>query len=337
MAAAVAVEDMRSVDPVAYIRATGLRPEDSFGFLPIDLHDTTPYFFLYRDRPEYERARVNLPGAESVKNFGPFEVSPVQEVEVEPPPQGAGGDLADVIAQAAEMQRAFGGVAPGGSGEPDPARLERIERLKEMGAIDQGEYDRLVSEARGGSVGPDPGGAPAAPAAQDAPPIVVHRVYPRLRMRSWSRQLDRFMPRYRDALDLSPEDVYGVFPRGTRSGGGEGSSTIWDDYWIVYRDRDEYAQGRDAWAREMNKKGKWPQAEVFPGVAEPGAAPYDGGEVEVEKDRWPREKMVVRKQGSELGDALREKIGEWGYEAEDSFGFCPDFDNGKIYFAWRKR
>jgi hypothetical protein len=163
-------------------------------------------------------------------------------------------------------------------------------------------------------------------------------MYPGMRMRSSLKQLDDFMPEYRDALQLCPEDVYGVFPRGTRtSSTGESSETNWDDFWIVYRDREEYAQGREAWAKKMNKKGKWPEPEVFPGVAEPGGAAFDGGDVEVEKDRWPREKVVMRKQGSDLGDALREKIGKWGYEPEDSFGFCPDFENARIYFAWRKR
>jgi hypothetical protein len=47
--------------------------------------------------------------------------------------------------------------------------------------------------------------------------------------------------------------------------------------------------------------------------------------------------MVMRKKGSDLGDELRKKIGKWGYEPEDSLGFCPDFDNSAIYFAWRKR
>ena len=87
----------------------------------------------------------------------------------------------------------------------------------------------------------------------------------------------------------------------------------------------------------MNKKGKWPEAEVFPGVAEPGKAAFDDAGVEVEKKRWPREKMVMRKQGTDLGEDLRDKIGKWGYEPEDSFGFCPDFENARIYFAWRKR
>jgi hypothetical protein len=34
MAVAIAIEDMRSVDPIAYIRAVGMQPEDSFGFCP---------------------------------------------------------------------------------------------------------------------------------------------------------------------------------------------------------------------------------------------------------------------------------------------------------------
>ncbi len=87
----------------------------------------------------------------------------------------------------------------------------------------------------------------------------------------------------------------------------------------------------------MNEKGDWPAAELSPGVAEPSGAVFDRTEVKVEKNRWPHEKLVMRKQGSDLGDALREKIGKWGYEPEDSLGFCPDFDNSAIYFAWRKR
>ena len=33
----------------------------------------------------------------------------------------------------------------------------------------------------------------------------------------------------------------------------------------------------------------------------------------------------------------REEISRWGYEPEDSLGFCPSFANNSIYFAWRKR
>ena len=97
--------------------------------------------------------------------------------------------------------------------------------------------------------------------------------------------------------------------------------TEWDDFWIIYRDREEYAQGREAWAKEMNKKGKWPQAEALPGVAERNA--YDKPKIEVEKDRWPREKVVMRQKGSDLGDALREKIGKWGYEPEGLLRLLP--------------
>jgi hypothetical protein len=341
VATAVVVEDMRSVEPAAYIRATGLRPEDSYGFLPLDLSDFTSYFFLYRDRPEYEQARTALPGAESAGGFDPTGMSSNRSLDnsLEDLPSGMAGGLSDMIAQAQQMQQQWAGQGiAGGPDESPEARIARIDQLKESGAINAAEHKELVSQAQGGDAGPSPGGAPAAKAAKDAPEIVVHRIYPGLRMRSSTRQLDDFMPDYRDALQLCPEDVYGVYPRSTRtSSSGDSMETEWDDFWIVYRDRPEYAQGREAWANEMNKKGKWPPAETYPGVAEPGRAAFDGGEVKVEKERWPREKVVMRKKGSDLGDALREKIGKWGYEPEDSFGLCPDFDGGKIYFAWRKR
>ena len=340
MAQAVAVEDMRSVDPVAYIRAVGLRPEDSYGFLPLDLHDTTPYMFLYRDRSEYGERRTALPGPQFVqrKLGGLVEVMPQTEVEMEIPQEGPGSGLADIVAQAQEMQGAYAGQGiAGGPDEPEADRIERIAKLKEIGAIDDAEYDRLVAEARGGDAGPTPGGAEAAPAAKDAPPLVAQRLYPGLRMRASTRQLNHFLPRYREQLGLCPEDVYGVYPRRTRTTSTDDTtSTEWDDYWIVYRDRPEYEAGRAAWAKEMNKKGKWPEAEIHPGVAEAGAAPFDGAKLKVEKDRWPREKVVMRKKGSDLADELREKIGKWGYEPEDSLGFCPNFPGGSIYFAWRK-
>ena len=343
MAKAAVIEDMRSVDPVGYIRATGLRPEDSYGFLPIDLHEGTSYFFLYRDRPEYEKARPALPGAESVGAFGglaEFSGAGGGESSMEISDMGKLGEgLGGLVEESQKAQRMWGaqGVA-GGPQESEADRIAGIDRLKEMGAINAQEYKQLVSEVKGGSAGPSPGGASAAEAAKDAPEIVMHRVYPGMRMRSSLKQLDDFMPEYRDALQLCPEDVYGVFPRGTRtSSTAESSETEWDDFWIVYRDREEYAQGREAWAKRMNKKGKWPKPEIFPGVAEAGGAAFDGAEIEVEKDRWPREKVVMRRQGADLGDALREKIGKWGYEPEDSFGFCPDFGNARIYFAWRKK
>jgi hypothetical protein len=297
MAGAIAIEDMRSVDPIAYIRAVGLQPEDSYGFLPMDLEDVSPHMWLYRDRPEYEQRRVKLPGPDFVQQFGPVEIGPpVRETE----------------------------IPPGGPDEPESARIERIGKLKEIGAINAAEYERLVAEA--------------APAPEDAPQIVAHRLYPGIRMRSSTRQLNRFLPRYRDALRLCPEDVYGVYPASTRiSSTDAGSSTEWDDFWIVYRDRGEYAQGREQWAKEMDKKARWPEPIMAPGVSEPGAAAFDGADVSVEKDRWPREKVVMRRKGTDLAEALREKIGKWGYGPEDSFGFCPNFGNGSIYFGWRKR
>ena len=63
------VEDMRAVDPVGYITAVGLRPEDSFGFLPLDLSEGASFFFLYRDRPEYAQAKVALPEAQTARSL----------------------------------------------------------------------------------------------------------------------------------------------------------------------------------------------------------------------------------------------------------------------------
>lgn len=338
---AVAIEDMRSVQPVAYIRAVGLRPEDSYGFLPIDLRDSTSFFFLYRDDPAYEERRTQLPGAESVKDFGLFEVHPAGNVsgtnDMEDLPEPMQGGLGGIVAQAQQMQEQWGAQGiEGGPQDSEADRVARIDKLRDMGAIDAAEYDRLVSEVRGGDAGPQPGGTSAAPAAKDAPDIVCQRLYPGMRMRASTRQLNHFLPDYVNQLGLCAEDVYGVYPRDTRTSSTESSSsTEWDDFWIVYRDRPEYEQGREAWAKQMNKKGKWPEAEIYPGVAPAGSGVYDRPKIKVEKGRWPRAKMVMRKQGSDLGDALREKIGKWGYEPEASYGFCPDFDNSAIYFGWR--
>jgi hypothetical protein len=288
--------DVRSVDPAAYAAAIGLRPEDCYGFLPIDHDDVTPYLYLYRDRPEYEQARVGLADPQRVQKYGPIRVEPPQhlEINIEGVPGAAGGDLSELLAAAQQMAE-----ASGGSG--------------------YGSYT----------------GAPAAPVG--AGRIIGHRLYPRTGRRSSTRQLNHFLPRYREALNLCSEDVYGVLPRSTRwSGSGSGGNTKeWDDFWIVYRDRPEYEQGREAWAREMHDGGGWPATIVSPGVGAPPGVSYDGARLKVEKDGWPRHKLVIRETGTELGESLRKKIDKWGYEPEDSLGFCPDFAHRSIYFAWR--
>src|SRR3954454_6889912 len=107
MTSGAIVQDMRAVDPIAYIRATGLRPEDSYGFLPIDVNEASSFFFLYRDRPEYARARVGLPEATMVKDIvlGPvqFGVGQGRQVDVDVPSEGFGGGMGDLIAQAQAM------------------------------------------------------------------------------------------------------------------------------------------------------------------------------------------------------------------------------------------
>jgi hypothetical protein len=46
---------------------------------------------------------------------------------------------------------------------------------------------------------------------------------------------------------------------------------------------------------------------------------------------------VVKETGPELAENIKEKISKFGYEPEDSYGFCPNFPHRSIYFGWRKR
>jgi hypothetical protein len=331
MAAPGIVHDERAVDPIAYIRALGLRPEDSYGFLPLDIHDSSSYLFLYRDRPEYAQARAELPGPESIRsvNLG------MVEFDVGTP------RTPDVY---------MSGAIPAGmaTGDETAARMAQLQNLRDTGLLTEDEYQEMAVkvQAAGG------GAAPAAATPSDVPALVIHRLYPKLYKRSSSHQLDFFMPRYRAALGLCPEDVYGVFPRSTTTAAGnQGNSNVavWDDYWVIYRDRPEYAAGRAVWATEMNEphgllermgsslvRDSWPEAQVAPGVAEPGRAGFDGSQSAVRQEGWPH-KLVMRKKGAELGEALSDKVGGWGYAPEDSLGFCPDFNSNTIFFASRSR
>ena len=177
MAKATAVEDMRSVDPVAYIRATGLRPEDSYGFLPIELNSGSSFFFFYRDRPEYEKARPALPGAEQVSAFGGLAefggVGGGAESSMEISDMGKLGEgLGGLVEEAQKAQQAWGAQGVPGAGGPgeEKQRLETIEKMKEMGAINEAEAKQLRSEVQGGEAGPSPGGAPAAQGRQGRAP-----------------------------------------------------------------------------------------------------------------------------------------------------------------------
>jgi hypothetical protein len=364
------VEDMRDVNPVEYIRAVGLRPEDSYGFLPLQLHSASSYFFLYRDRPEYEQARASLPESEVILDFDFFMGSSGPSDNEISPDSWLGRRITGLTDQANELAKSYEGV-PGAPPQPQPMDLSganpvasdeqiaSIEKLRAMGVLDDDAYREMISVAKGGESGPLPGGVPAAAPAQNAPALVVDRLYPTLHLRNSTTQLDAFVPSYRERLGLCPEDVYGVYPRGTfnpNRGPGVQTHAEWEEFWIVYRDRPEYAQGRAAWAQEMTDEpvthvfsgvsrmaerfmgaAAWPAAEVMPGVAPASSAAYDGNRVAVEKDLWPREKLVLRQKGSNLGDSLRGKIDRWGYAPEDSFGFCPSFGNNTIYFAWRTR
>jgi len=325
------IEDVRNLDPVSYIRTLGLQPEDSYGFIPTKLDEGAEFLYLYRDRPEYERAR-------STASFAP-------RVEMQLPASDPGGRLGQIVEQAQELQRMYGGGqewSMGAPGDPMPAmpdveKLVEAAKLRSSGAIDDAEYARLRAEAGV----PGPGASPPTPSppstTEGGPEIVAHRLYPQLRSRNSTQQLDRFLPTYREAVGLCPEDVYGVFPWQTRtSSGARAGSTEWDDYWIVYRDRPAYAAARDAYAREMDEKGRWPKPVTAPGVGEAAGTRAAGGGVEVENDLWPRALLVIKQTGGQLADSIREKIAARGYEPEDSFGFCPNYDNGAIYFGWRR-
>jgi hypothetical protein len=339
------VDDVRSLDPISYIRQLGLHPEDSYGFVPMRLDEGSALLYLYRDRPEYEQKRPQLPPADEPSPFDPGAFSPYGsggslEMDISDVP---GGKLEEIVAQAQEMQRMWGGgaeIAPPTPGDPvpniDPERLARLAKLRSSGAIDDEEYQRLLAEA-GVPTASAAGQKKDEPAKDTGAPIVAQRIYPGMRMRSSTRQLDHFLPRYVETVGLSPEDVYGVFPWGTRTGSGDSMDTEWDDFWIVYRDRSEYEAAREAYANQADGKGRWPDPVIAPGLGDAPAASSPAGELEVERDRWPRKALVVKQKGSELADSLREKIAKWGYEPEDSYGFCPNFEHASIYFGWRKR
>jgi len=328
------IEEVTSLDPMSYIRRVGLRPEDTYGFIPTRLEEGAATLYLYRNRPEYERAR-------SVPVTGPT-------VPMQAPGDPGGGMFGGLIEEAQELQRAYGGGespslgAPGDPmpAMPDPERLVELAKLRSSGAIDDAEYMRLLGEAGV----PVPGAAPPAQpevrtdTGGDGPAIVAQRMYPALRARSSLQQLDSFLPAYCQTVGLRPEDVYGVFPWGSRtSSGGDSSSTEWDDYWIVYRDRPEYTAARDAYASHMDDSGRWPPPVMAPGVGEASEAGGSAGQVEVADDLWPRSMLVIKQTGGQLADWLKTKIAERRYEPEDSFGFCPNFPGASIYFAWRKR
>jgi hypothetical protein len=238
------VEDMRDVNPVEYIRAVGLRPEDSYGFLPLQLLSGSSYFFLYRDRPEYEQARAALPESQTFVNFDFFMGSGEPSDNEISPDSWLGRRITGLTDQAAELAKSYEGTY-GAPPQPEPVDLSgpnpvasdeqiaSIEKLRAMGVLDDDAYRQMISLAKGGEAGPLPGGVEAAPLHRDAPPIVVDRLYPGLHVRSSTSQLDNFMPSYRGALGLCSEDVYGVFPRGTYTphrGEGNQSMAQWDDF-----------------------------------------------------------------------------------------------------------
>src|SRR5918994_1517971 len=172
--------DTSSLDPVSYALAIGLRPEDSYGCLPVDLDETSPLLYLYRESPEYESARSSLSGLAEGAQLAPARARPTQAAEFD---ISQGGGLGEMLEQ---MERLTRTAIPEASPvpAPDPERLGRIAKLRSSGAINDDEYQRLLAEA-GVGAGTAAAGAPAA--QPDGPPIASQRLYPKMRMRSSTR------------------------------------------------------------------------------------------------------------------------------------------------------
>ena len=260
--------DLRSMDPVSYITAIGLQPEDSYGFLPVEQSDGSALVYIYRDRPDYAEVRDGLPLPQRSRLLGGM-------VEVDRP---------------GHVEIDLGGFAP----------------------------------------------ADASAAVADAlavATIASHRIYPGLRTRSSGKQLNHFLPRYAMNVGIHAEDVFGVFPRGIHHSGGS-SAREWQSMWLVYRDRPEYAHGRERWAAEMAKRGDWPEAELSHASDAPPRPASDPASVEVRRVGWPKRKLFARETGENLGPRLIEEIEKLGYGPEHALGLCPDYGQRKLYFAW---
>ena len=290
--------DLRSMDPVLYIRSVGLQPEDSYGFLPVEHSDGSALVYLYRDRSCYAEARSALPTPQRSRLLGGM-------IEIDRP-VGVHLDL--------------GGMTPAQASGP---LAEALAMAQVLGGPSLPAATTLLA--------PDP----ATPAGASAP-IASHRIYPGLRTRSSGRQLDHFLPRYAETLGIHAEDVFGVFPRGIHLSGGESSAREWESMWLVYRDRPEYEHGRERWAQEMAKPGRWPAAEITPGSETAPASVSAAVRPTVRREGWPKRKLAIRETGENLGPRLIEQIQKLGYEPERSLGVCPDFQQRKIYYAWGK-
>ena len=114
---------------------------------------------------------------------------------------------------------------------PTPTSSSRRRSSAPPGRSTTSEYARLRAEAGM----PDPRRHPAGAQEEDpgkGPPIVAHRMYPGVRSRSSTIQLDHFLPRYCKAVGLRSEDstesFLGLAHELVRRRRG---STEWDDFW----------------------------------------------------------------------------------------------------------
>jgi hypothetical protein len=118
-----------------------------------------------------------------------------------------------------------------------------------------------------------------------APPsatMAIDRLYPKLRPHGWSPPVDHFLGLYREVVGLRAADTWGLLPLGViRS---MEHHELWQAWYLVYRERPEYAQRRRAYAEEMGEPDEWPDAQVIPGAGDAGPLPpAEGGKIKVEE------------------------------------------------------
>ena len=172
---------------------------------------------------------------------------------------------------------------------------------------------------------PRPGGGQAGGAS-----IFVHGLqWPGTwRLDGWRPAQSAFAT-YASDLGLRPEDVYGWFPERWDD---QGDTTSWSGWYLAYRDRPEYAAGRERFAL---REGPYALGDSgsFPGAPDAPAAPSRAGEIRVDESRWPRRRMVLKLKGERMVEYLAEHLAASGLRPEDSFGIGPNKVNEKLWLV----
>lgn len=196
-----------------YVRAIGLRPEDSYGVLPAG----DGLVFVYRDRPEYEAARAGAlpaPDAEAIMDMFGLDARGqrsgaatlfVHRVRWPASPALFEEYRASVGVRPEDMYGFFPNSASDGGGACCLAYRDRPEYAAAR--------DGLGWEALPSLSFPD---MPDAPGASDAAPGRVS-----LDVSPWPRgRLDGYLTEMVSSMGLAPEDCYGL-------GANAASTTLW--------------------------------------------------------------------------------------------------------------